>query len=133
MSLKTCDRSITMLTIMAVSGIAISGCGQSAETSTPMIEQVNAPTDEHGEWWCPEHGMPEVICVQCNSRLAAEYQAKGDWCQEHSRPDSQCFICHPELQAKFAAQYEAKYGKQPPKPAAEGENHDHAEHAAEES
>ena len=68
------------------------------------------------EWWCDEHGVPEEVCGQCSSKLAAEFQKKGDWCKDHDRPDSQCFLCHPELEAKFAAQYEAKYGKQPPKP-----------------
>ena len=69
---------------------------------------------DHSAWWCAEHGVPEGVCGQCNSKLAAEFQNKGDWCDAHDRPDSQCFVCHPDLQAKFAAQYEAKYGKQPP-------------------
>ncbi|HXT58246.1 MAG TPA: hypothetical protein VN699_06405 [Pirellulales bacterium] len=70
---------------------------------------------DHGAWWCPEHGVPEDVCGQCNSKLAAEFQKDGDWCEEHEAPDSQCFACHPDLEAKFAALYEAKYGKQPPK------------------
>ena len=69
---------------------------------------------DHSAWWCAEHGMPEEVCAQCNSKLAAAFQKKGDWCEDHDRPDSQCFVCHPELIARFAAQYEAKYGKQPP-------------------
>jgi hypothetical protein len=73
----------------------------------------------HDGWWCDEHGIPEEDCAQCSSKVAAEYKRKGDWCDKHDRPDSQCFVCHPELEAKFAALYEAKYGKQPPKPAAE--------------
>jgi hypothetical protein len=77
--------------------------------------------DAHGHaldgWWCAEHGVPEEVCGLCNSKLAAEFQRKGDWCQEHDRPDSQCFVCHPEYEARFAAQYEAKMGKKPPKPA----------------
>ena len=59
--------------------------------------------------------MPEEVCAQCNSKVAAAFQKKGDWCKEHDRPDSQCFVCHPEKQTEFAAKYEAKYGKQPPK------------------
>jgi len=70
----------------------------------------------HGAWWCNEHGVPEEVCALCDSKVAAEFQKKGDWCKEHDRPDSQCFVCHPELEAKFAAQYEAKYGEKPPKP-----------------
>lgn len=72
---------------------------------------------EHGAWWCDAHGVPEEVCALCDTKLAADFQKKGDWCAEHDRPDSQCFKCHPELEAKFAAQYEAMYGKQPPKPA----------------
>lgn len=73
--------------------------------------------DLHG-YWCVEHGVPEEICSQCNTKLAADFQQKGDWCDEHGRPDSQCFICHPELEEKFASQYEAKFGEKPPKPEA---------------
>ena len=69
-----------------------------------------------GRNWCTEHGVPEDICAQCNAKVAAEYQQKGDWCKEHNRPESQCFLCNPKLEAKFAAEYEAKYGKKPPKP-----------------
>jgi hypothetical protein len=72
--------------------------------------------DTHGGWWCSEHGVPEEVCPLCDSKVAADFQKKGDWCKEHDRPDSQCFVCHPELEARFAAQYEAKYGKKPPKP-----------------
>lgn len=68
----------------------------------------------HGEWWCGEHGVPEEICAQCSSKVAADFQKKGDWCEKHDRPDSQCFVCHPEHKVKFAAQYKAKYGKEPP-------------------
>ena len=68
----------------------------------------------HG-YWCVEHGVPEGICAQCNTKLAAEFQQKRDGCEEHKRPDSQCFNCHPELQEKFIARYEAKFGEKPPK------------------
>jgi hypothetical protein len=69
---------------------------------------------DHSGWWCDEHGVPEEVCAQCNARLAAEFKKKGDWCKDHDRPDSQCFVCHPELKERFAAQYRAKYGKEPP-------------------
>ena len=114
-----------MLAALVVATVFASGCGQSG---TPQNVQHN-PSDQpsatsvastgsgesvHSGWWCTEHGMPEEVCAQCNSKLAAEFKNKGDWCKEHDRPESQCFICHPELEAKFAAQYEAKYGKKPP-------------------
>jgi len=92
------------------------GCGgqQPAPKSAENPAAGEAGHD-HSGWWCAEHGMPEKVCAQCDSKLAAEFQKKGDWCKEHDRPDSQCFICHPDLEAKFAAEYEAKEGKKPPK------------------
>ena len=103
-----------MVAILSIAGVA--GCNQADNKvgSEPAVAE--AETHEHGEWWCDEHGVPEEICAQCNSKLIADFKAKDDWCKQHDRPESQCFICHPELEAKFAAQYEAKYGKRPPKP-----------------
>ncbi|HEX4129155.1 MAG TPA: RND transporter [Pirellulales bacterium] len=88
------------------------GCGK---TEPVPVKQASAG-HSHDAWWCDEHGVPESVCALCSSKVAAEFQKKGDWCRNHDRPDSQCFACHPELEAKFAALYEAKYGKQPPKP-----------------
>ncbi len=104
------------------------GCGQSgqrpqaggnkpvAPAGVTEVAETKTAEHTHDGWWCNEHGVPEEQCGLCSSKLAAEMQKKGDWCKEHDRPESQCFKCHPELEAKFAAQYEAKYGKQPPKP-----------------
>lgn len=122
-----------ILAAVAVVSYAASGCRPGpapVADSKPAVK--SAKTEEHDDhdhdhgkksaahdhsgWWCDEHGVPEEVCGLCNSKLAAAFQKKGDWCKEHDRPDSQCFICHPELEAKFAAQYEAKYGKKPPKP-----------------
>jgi hypothetical protein len=63
--------------------------------------------------------VPEEVCAQCNVKLVADFKAKNDWCEKHNRPDSQCFVCHPEKEAEFAALYEAKFGKNPPKPEAD--------------
>src|SRR5262249_15633721 len=78
----------------------------------------------HEGWWCAEHGVPEEVCAQCDTKLIADFKAKGDWCEKHNRPDSQCFICHPEKETEFAALYEAKYGEKPPKPEAEDAEHE---------
>jgi len=111
------------LAVMA--GLCLVGCGKPAGEAAP---DTKVAVDGHsgGGWWCDEHGVPEEICAQCNVKLVADFKAKGDWCKEHERPDSQCFVCHPEKEAEFAAQFEAKFGKKPPKP--EGhEKHEHAE------
>ena len=110
-----------------ISALALTGCGSSADnargpkattgTGGDAIgdSEVSEAGHTHEGWWCAEHGVPEEVCAQCNSKVAAKLKAKGDWCQEHGVPESQCFICNPEFEKKFAAQYEAKYGKQPPK------------------
>jgi len=108
-----------VLAIAALAGLALSGCTDSSTPDTPAPAEDVQPTgvvDDHSGWWCSAHGVPEEVCAQCNATLAAEYQQKGDWCEAHNRPESQCFICQPDLEAKFAAQYEAKFGKKPPKP-----------------
>lgn len=79
-----------------------------ATPAQPIVPQVQMID------WCREHGVPESICTRCNESLIAQYKEKGDWCNEHGLPESQCFVCHPELEAQFAAQYKAKYGKEPP-------------------
>ena len=112
---------------LVVAGLTVAGCGKSPEKSPTAAAPSKAAASEshrHDGWWCDEHGVPEDVCAQCNAKLVANFKAKGDWCKEHERPDSQCFVCHPEKEDEFAAQYEAKYGKRPPK-AQEGEEHEH--------
>ena len=109
----------TSLSLAAVMGLALSGCGSGDATDTTAPTegaQPAAATDFVSRDWCVEHGVPESDCARCDTSLAAEFQKKGDWCQEHNRPESQCFICRPDSEAKFAAVYEAKFGEKPPKP-----------------
>jgi hypothetical protein len=98
----------------ALAAAIFAGCNHTP--ATPPTAAVTEAGHNHEGWWCDEHGVPEEVCARCNTKLVADFKAKGDWCKDHDRPDSQCFVCHPEKQAEFAAQYEAKYGKQPPKP-----------------
>lgn len=102
--------------LLATAGLAFGGCG-GAGTKGPEASNAAAPVADACAvgGWCTEHCVPEELCAQCNAKVAAECQQKGDWCKEHSRPESQCFLCNPKLEAKFAAEYEAKYGKKPPK------------------
>lgn len=118
MKLTSVTSSILNLSA-AVLLLAAVGCGgtedsssESPETQTPGA----ADSGQHSGWWCVEHGIPEDECAMCNTKLAAEYQAKGDWCEDHNRPDSLCFVCSPEKAEKYAALYEAKYGQEPPTP-----------------
>lgn len=110
-------KNIVAFATLAIIGLSSLGCSQSADNTAPAAPaagQVSEAAHSQDGWWCGEHGMPEEVCAQCDSKVAAELKNMGDWCKEHDRPDSQCFVCHPELAQKFAALYEAKYGKAPP-------------------
>ena len=108
----------TVLGALMLAGVSFVGCGQSKNPPGNTGTTPTAATSghKHDAWWCDEHGVPEEVCARCDAKLVAKFKADGDWCEKHDRPDSQCFVCHPELEATFAAKYEAKYGKQPPKP-----------------
>ncbi len=97
------------LVVFVVLATSLIGCGRNAAPPAPATSTAGAISDV-------EHGVPEEVCTLCNSKLVADFKAKGDWCQEHDRPESQCFICNPSREAEFSARYEAKYGKKPPKP-----------------
>lgn len=105
-----------LLALLPAVLVALGGCAGDVPKEHAKAKTTDraAQTDDSETWWCKEHGMPEEICALCNGKLAAALKKKGDWCKEHDRPDSQCFLCHPELKTKFAAQYRAKYGKEPP-------------------
>jgi hypothetical protein len=98
--------------MLAALAVVAGGCNKGEDKTAPAKE-AQAEANDHG-WWCAEHGMPEAECAQCNPKLAAKLKKEGDWCKEHNRPESQCVLCHPELKEKYAADYRAKYGKEPP-------------------
>lgn len=120
-------RNLTLIRIALLTSVALfaTGCGSSNApapkgSGKPVATQgdhdskVAGKGDDHSGWWCAEHGVPEGVCSQCNAKVAADFQKKGDWCAEHDRAKSQCFLCDPSLKQKFAAQYRAKEGKEPP-------------------
>ena len=121
MSLK----KLLVMGACAVAGISIVACSKSDSGGAAGVVAVKEVAGHsHEGWWCDEHGVPEEVCAQCNAKLAADFKAKNDWCEKHNRPDSQCFVCHPEKEAEFAALYEAKFGKTPPKPVGDADEHE---------
>jgi hypothetical protein len=110
---------------MVVAMIGFYGCNKTEESKGHPLKSASEPDGKenstasaengHG-WWCDEHGVKEAECSMCNAKVAKECQDKGDWCKEHNRAKSQCFICNPDLKEKYAADYRAKYGKEPPEP-----------------
>jgi copper chaperone CopZ len=84
--------------------------GKEKDKGKPQTDE----RDDHSQWWCKEHGIPEEECSICSDEYAKKCKEKGDWCEKHDRAASQCFICNPEFKEKFAAKYRAKYGAEPP-------------------
>jgi len=106
-----------LLALVAGVALAVTGCGPGDTGKVAKAQKTEAKGGGHnykGRDWCAEHGMPESICVQCDSKLAKKYKDKGDWCDEHDVPKSQCFKCDPKLREKFAQEYRDKYGEDPP-------------------
>jgi hypothetical protein len=106
-------RMIPVLTLVA--GLGLVGCQDQPTTksggtaTTTDTKQVR----KHDAWWCREHGIPEDDCLMCK-HSEEELKKKGDWCEKHEYAKSQCFACNPALKERYAAQYRAKYGKEPP-------------------
>jgi hypothetical protein len=90
------------------------GCGGSSG-GKPEGKEVAKEGSGH-DWWCDEHGVKESECSMCDKEVAKACKARGDWCDKHNRALSQCFVCKPDLREKFAAEFRAKYGKEPPEP-----------------
>jgi len=116
MSLISCRRA-ALLGLVAAIAVAMPACGPGDTGKGPKPtekKEARAAHNYKGRDWCPEHGMPESICAQCNAKLAKAHKDKGDWCAEHDVPKSQCFQCDPKLKEKFAQEYRDKYGEDPP-------------------
>ena len=107
----------SLILVAAVTAFAI-GCGQKATESGDAASTVSQTAadagDDHGGWWCSEHGVPEDQCSVCSAKAASNFKVMGDWCEEHNRAESQCFDCDPSRADKFAKLYEAKFGHVPP-------------------
>jgi hypothetical protein len=98
-------------------GLGLLGCEDKSTKSAKSAATATTGTvaRKHDHWWCREHGIPEHECLMC-LHSEEELKKKGDWCEKHEYAKSQCFACNPALKERYAAQYRAKYGKEPPEP-----------------
>lgn len=113
--------------VLALIAALAAGCSQTSSPSTPSKEpgkdktvaKADKPADkeadkgDHAGWWCDDHALPEAVCDLCSKKYREAEKAKGNWC-EHNRVKSSCFKCNPGLKEKYAAEYKAKFGKEPP-------------------
>lgn len=113
------------LALFVALALLASGCGQTGSTSGQVkdgnkdkekdkeVAKTDGPKDDHSGWWCDEHALPESVCDLCSKKYREAEKAKGNWC-EHNRVKTSCFKCSPGVREKYAAEYKAKFGKEPP-------------------
>ena len=106
-------RGSLLLGLFAAATLFTVGCGKT-EPVAENKQKEKGKEDDSETWWCKEHGVPEHDCAQCKKSLVDDFKKKGDWCEEHARPESHCFLCNAKREEKFAAEYRARYGKEPP-------------------
>lgn len=130
---KYLARSTSAFAVLGVIAVLASGCGKATQTTDEtkgkekekVVAQNGTPEDtgDHSGWWCPEHGIPEHVCDLCSRKYREAEKAKGNWC-EHNRVKTSCFKCNPGLKEKYAAEYKAKFQKDPPPTEEEEEKKD---------
>ena len=118
-------KTIAIGSLLMMAFVAFMGCDKKAVTNTPEKPATVAKVEEKDkadpsgaghDWWCDEHGVKEADCSMCSAKVAKACKRDDNWCELHQRAQTQCFICDPKLEAKFAAEYVAKFNKQPPVP-----------------
>ncbi|MBI2806784.1 MAG: RND transporter [Planctomycetes bacterium] len=119
-----------VLTLVAVLGLSTIGCtskdqpdpkkkgGDAQAKTNPDDNKKEIKKDDHSDWWCKEHGVPEHLCSLCQGDVFEKYKKEGKLCKVHpDRAEEQCFKCDPSRYEKYEAMYMAKYnGKKPERP-----------------
>lgn len=72
---------------------ALAAWGHSGGWRMPKFSKLMGREQSVVEDWCPEHGVPESCCVECNADLMPR-QEYG-WCKTHGIPN--CPLEHPEI------------------------------------
>lgn len=115
------SRGVPALALFSALALILAGCSQTTNTGgeakdtgkEKSVAKSGGVNDDHSGWWCPEHALPEEVCDLCSKKYREAEKAKGNWC-EHNRVKTSCFQCNPGLKEKYAAEYKAKFGKEPP-------------------
>lgn len=106
----------TLFTLLAGLALWMTSCGQKDPQERQVSDKDGKKKDDHSQWWCQAHGIPEHLCSLCDDAVAAKLKKEGDWCKLHDRAKSQCFKCDPSLYKRFEDMYVAKYNKKPEPP-----------------
>ena len=81
----------TLLVILLLGAVA--ALGHHTDWKLPSFSELTGVTTTRDDW-CAEHGVPEALCIECNSELMPEPKRYG-WCKIHGVHD--CPLCHPDV------------------------------------
>lgn len=81
-----------VLTFGVLGGVAY--WGYQHDWTLPKFSAVNGEAPKGKEDWCAEHGVPESVCVECDTDLMPKLAAVG-WCKPFGVHE--CPLCHPEV------------------------------------
>jgi multidrug efflux pump subunit AcrA (membrane-fusion protein) len=82
----------TVLVFVVLIGVGL--WGHFHEWTIPSFAELMGHPEADQTNWCDAHGVPEEICIACNSELMPKGKLYG-WCREHGV--AECTLEHPEM------------------------------------
>ncbi len=82
----------TAIVLTALSGLA--WWGHHSGWKLPKFSTLTGSAAAENDDWCPAHGVPESLCVECSPTLMPAAKQYG-WCEKHGIPN--CPLEHPEV------------------------------------
>jgi len=73
---------------------AVFAVGHRTNWRLPSFSALIGSASQRTDDWCPEHQVPESVCVECNDALLPKPQTFG-FCRRHGV--AECVLDHPEL------------------------------------
>jgi cobalt-zinc-cadmium efflux system membrane fusion protein len=81
-------------TALVLAGLGALGFwGHRVGWKMPKFSELVGPSHAAKEDWCPEHAVPESVCVECNPALLP--REEYGWCKNHGIPN--CPLEHPQV------------------------------------
>lgn len=81
-----------VITFGVLGGVAY--WGYQHDWTLPKFSAMNGEAPKGKEDWCAEHGVPESVCVECDTDLMPKLAPVG-WCKQFGVHE--CPLCHPEV------------------------------------
>ena len=82
-------------TVAVLAGLAsVAWWGHHHDWKLPKFAEISGSETKQVADWCPEHGVPESVCVICKEAGSTKPKGFG-WCKVHGV--SECLLEHPEV------------------------------------